>query len=284
VFGWLSFLAQTIIVGTGGAVRLTSSGLGCNTWPTCTADSLVPTPELGIHGLIEFGNRMMTGVVGIIALIVLIFVWRLRRTRRDLFVLAWIVMGGVLAQAVVGGVSVRTGLNQWIVGFHYFASLLLVCVTAAFLVRAYAVPGARRLAVPRWFATVTHITSVVLVITVAVGVTTTGAGPHSGDANVRRSGFDASLLAHIHSWPAYALFGLSLVLLVAAWMQRLRVRAWLTVLIGVELVQIGVGLLQARSELPPLLVGIHMVLAALTAATMTVVILNLKEPAEAVAS
>src|SRR5690606_28352167 len=65
VFAWLSFLAEVTIIGTGGAVRLTGSGLGCPTWPTCTPDSLVPTPEMGIHGLIEFGNRTMTGVVGI---------------------------------------------------------------------------------------------------------------------------------------------------------------------------------------------------------------------------
>jgi cytochrome c oxidase assembly protein subunit 15 len=73
VFAWLSFIAEVIIIGTGGAVRLTGSGLGCDQWPLCTPGSLVPTQELGIHGLIEFGNRTMTGAVGILALLVLLF-------------------------------------------------------------------------------------------------------------------------------------------------------------------------------------------------------------------
>ena len=94
IFAWLSFLAEVIIVGTGGAVRLTGSGLGCPTWPTCTADSLIPTAEMGIHGAIEFGNRMMSGAVGTLAPLVFVLLWRLRRERRDLFTLAGIVLIG----------------------------------------------------------------------------------------------------------------------------------------------------------------------------------------------
>jgi cytochrome c oxidase assembly protein subunit 15 len=278
VFAWLSFLAETIIVGTGGAVRLTDSGLGCG-WPLCTPDSLAPTPAMGIHSFIEFGNRMMSGVVGIVALIVLILVWRMRRTRRDLWWLALIVVLGVLLQAIVGGVTVRTELNAGIVSFHYVASVVLVCVTAAFLVRMNVPAGPRERAVPRWFAILTHITSFVLALTLLFGVLTTANGPHSGDPNVVRHGFDATLLAHVHSWPGYTLFALTLVLLIAAMMQHLPIRRWMMVLLALEIVQIGVGVLQARTELPPLLVGIHMIIAALTAATMTAVVLNLKRPA-----
>ena len=278
VFAWLSFLAETIIVATGGAVRLTDSGLGCG-WPLCTPDSLAPTPAMGIHSFIEFGNRMMSGVVGIVALIVLILVWRMRRTRRDLWWLALIVVLGVLLQAIVGGVTVRTELNAGIVSFHYVASVVLVCVTAAFLVRMNLPAGPRERAVPRWFAILTHITSFVLALTLLFGVLTTANGPHSGDPNVVRHGFDATLLAHVHSWPGYTLFALTLVLLIAAMMQHLPIRRWLMVLLALEIVQIGVGVLQARTELPPLLVGIHMIIAALTAATMTAVVLNLKRPA-----
>ncbi len=278
VFAWISFVAEVVIVGTGGAVRLTDSGLGCD-WPLCTPDSLAPTPAMGIHSFIEFGNRLMSGVVGIVALIVLVLVWRMRRTRRDLWWLALVVVLGVLLQAVVGGITVRTALNAGIVSFHYIASVLLVCVTAAFLVRMNAQPGPRSLAVPRWFAILTHITTFVLALSLLFGVLTTANGPHSGDADVVRRGFDATLMAHIHSWPGYALFALTLALFLTAWMQRLRVQRWLTVLLCLELVQIAVGVLQARTELPPLLVGIHMILAALTAATMTAVVLNLKETA-----
>lgn len=281
VFAWLSFLAQTTIIATGGAVRLTGSGLGCPTWPTCTADSLVPTDELSYHSLIEFGNRLMTGVVGIVALVLFVLVWRIRRERRDLFVLAFIVGAGIIAQAIVGGITVWTGLNPFIVGFHYVSSLLLVCVTAAFLARLDDVPGPRERAVPGWYAGLTHATSAVLALSIVFGVLTTGAGPHSGDAEAGRNGFQAEVLEHVHAWPGYLLFALTIVLVIGAWRLKLRTLGWATALLGVEIVQILVGLYQARNGLPPLLVGIHMVLAALAAAAMTLVILRLKRPVHA---
>ena len=278
LFAWLSFIAQTTIIATGGAVRLTGSGLGCPTWPTCTPDSLITTPEMGIHGIIEFGNRLMTGVVGIIALVVFVLVWRIRAERRDLFTLAFIVGAGIVAQAIVGGITVWTGLNPFIVGFHYVSSLLLVCVCAAFLVRMDAPPGPRERAVPGWYAGLTHATTAVLALTIVFGVLTTGSGPHSGDADAGRNGFDSELFQHVHAWPGYALLALTVVLLVAAWRLRLPTIRALVLLLVVELVQVAVGLYQARNGLPPLAVGVHMVLAALTAAAMTVVVLRLKRP------
>lgn len=280
VFAWLSFLAEVTIIGTGGAVRLTGSGLGCSEWPLCTPDSLVPTAEQGLHGIIEFGNRTMTGLVGLLALVVVLLVWRIRAERRDLFLLAAITLGGVLAQAVVGGITVWTGLNPWIVGFHYTASLILVCITAAFLVRMHQPGGARERAVPVWFAALTHVTGLALAVTIVFGVLTTASGPHSGDANVVRDGFDATVVAHVHSWPGYVLAVLALALTVSAWAMRLPPRTWLLALTVVIAVQVGVGVWQAREGLPPLLVGIHMVLAALSAAVYTAVVLGLKRPVD----
>ncbi|MFT4157816.1 MAG: heme A synthase [Microbacterium sp.] len=339
IFAWLSFLAEVIIIGTGGAVRLTGSGLGCSEWPMCTAESLVPIYEVqGIHGLIEFGNRTMTGVVGILALAVLLLTLRaiggnrpvvravwfalggivaavavyaigaaaelpaaalmstalllsvlagavdsLRRPlpRHDLALLAWIVLAGVMAQAVVGGFAVLSELDPFIVGFHYTASLLLVCVTAAYLVRRDAPAGPRERIVPLWFAILTHVTGLALAATVFFGVLTTGNGPHSGDADIKRNGFDATVLAHVHSWPGYILALLVIVLLIGAWVLRLDPRHWLVVLTVAIAVQVVVGVWQAREGLPPLLVGIHMVLASLSAAAYTVVVLKLKRPIEA---
>ncbi len=278
VFAWLSFVAEVLIIGTGGAVRLTGSGLGCPTWPRCTPDSLVNTPEMGIHGIIEFGNRTLTGLVGILALAVVVLVWRMRHERRVLFVLSLVVLVGIVAQAVVGGITVLTGLNPFIVGFHYIASVSLVAVCAAFLVLMDQPTGPRTLAVPRWFAGLVHATTGVLALTIVFGVLTTGAGPHSGDEDAIRSGFDAQVLEHVHAWPGYALFALTLAVVVIAWRRRLTVRRWATALLAVELVQIAVGLYQARNGLPELAVGTHMVLAALAAATMTVVVLRLKQP------
>lgn len=279
VAAWVSFVCEVAIIGTGGAVRLTGSGLGCPTWPTCTPESLIPTAELTFHSLIEFGNRMMTGVVGIAALVLLVLLWRLRTERRDLFTLAAIVIGGVAAQAIVGGVTVWTGLNPFIVGFHYVASLALVCVMAVFLVRMNQAPGPRVRTAPAWVTALTHGTSAVVAATIAVGVLTTASGPHSGDVTAGRTGFDVGLLEHLHAWPAYLTFVLTIALVIAGIRLRLAVVPWAVALLAIELVQIALGLYQARNGLPEFAVGAHMVLAALLAAAMTVVILRLKTAA-----
>lgn len=278
---WLSLITEITIVGTGGAVRLTDSGLGCPTWPTCTAESLVPTAEMGIHGVIEFANRLMTGVVGIIAIITFVLLWRIRRERRDLFALSLVLGLGVLVQALLGGVTVLTGLNPFIVGFHFTASLIMVCVATALVYRVYVAPGARGLVVPKWFVGLAHATTLVVAVTVAMGVLTTASGPHSGDIAAARSGFDAELFEHFHAWPGYATLVLTIVLLVASAVRGLPVFRWVVALFMIEAVQILVGLIQANTGLPPVLVGIHMVLACTLAAAMTAVILFLKAPVDA---
>lgn len=278
VFAWLSYIGNVVIIGTGGAVRLTGSGLGCSDWPVCTPGSLVPTPELGIHGLIEFGNRTISGPLLVFALIVLLLSWRLRSSRKDLFALSAVVLGLVIVQALIGAFVVWLHLDANLVGVHYLISIVIVCVAAAYLVRVYEAAGARERAVPLPYAILTHVTTLVMAVTVVVGVLTTGSGPHSGDANVARDGFDASVMAHIHSWPGYALFALVVVLVVWAWRSGLRPFAWMLVLLAVLVVQILVGVYQSRNGLPPFAVGVHMVLAALTVSAMTVAVLRLKRP------
>ncbi|MEQ6897264.1 COX15/CtaA family protein [Microbacterium sp. KR10-403] len=277
VAAWISFITEVIIIGTGGAVRLTGSGLGCE-WPLCAPDSLVPVPGMGLHSYIEFGNRLMTGVVGLAGLAVLLLVLRMRRTRRDLFVMAVIVVAGILAQAVVGGITVLTGLNAWIVGFHFFATLALVAVTAAFLVRAKTEPGPRELAVPRWYMILTHVTTLFLAVTLIIGILTTASGPHSGDSAIVRHGWSAEVLAHVHSVPGYALFALVAILTAVASFQKLPTLRWAVLLLIVLVVQIPVGVYQARAGLPALSVGIHMILAGLATAAMTALVLHLKRP------
>lgn len=278
VIAWISFILNVTIIGTGGAVRLTGSGLGCTDWPLCTPGSLIPTPEQTYHALIEFGNRTISGPLLIAALLVLVLSWLVRKQRKDLVVLSAIVLFGVLLQAFVGGVIVWLHLDANLVGFHYVASVVLVCLTAAYLVRLYDQPGPRVLAVPRVYAILTHVATLLLAVTVFVGVLTTGAGPHSGDENVVRDGFDATLLSHIHAWPSYVL-ALAIVTLVAwAAANRLQTLPWMIVLLLLTAVQIVVGIYQARNGLPPFAVGVHMVLASLNAAAMTVTVLRLKKP------
>ena len=211
----------------------------------------------------------------------LILVWRRRRERRDLSVLAVLVFVLVVVQALVGAFVVWQELAAALVGFHYTVSVVIVCIAAAFLVRMYEPGGSRQIAVPKPYAILTHVTSAVLAVTVVVGVVTTASGPHSGDEDVIRTGVDASILAHVHSWPGYALLVLTLALVVAAWRLKLPTLRWSIALLAIELVQVGVGLYQSRNGLPVLAVGVHMVLAALTAAAMTVVIMRLKRPVAA---
>jgi cytochrome c oxidase assembly protein subunit 15 len=277
---WATLFVQIAIVGTGGLVRLTGSGLGCPTWPRCTEDSLVPTPEMGIHGVIEFGNRILTFVLVAVAIVTFLFVVRMRRERRDLFWLALSIGLYVPLQAIIGGITVLTNLNPYVVGLHYFASVVLVALAAAFVVRVYAAPGPRSLAVPRWYAITTHVTSAVVLVTVVVGILVTGSGPHAGDGGAARNGLVPELMQHIHAWPAYATFALTIVLVGGALRlpPALRLPLWTSLLLVIELAQIAVGLWQARTGLPIVLVNIHMVLAVCLVAAMTAVEMNLTAP------
>ncbi|MEN0086741.1 MAG: COX15/CtaA family protein [Leifsonia sp.] len=281
VIAWIYLVGQIVLVGTGGLVRLTASGLGCPTWPKCTADSIVNTPEMGIHGFIEFGNRVLSALLGVVAILAFLMILRLRKQRPDLFWLTLIAGLGIPAQAVVGGLSVLSHLNPYVVGLHFVVSIALVALCTAFVVRVYAVPGPRVRAVPGWFAGVAHLTSAVVAVTILVGILTTGSGPHAGDANAPRNGLNPEILQHVHAIPAYATFALTLVLVVGSFRYRLTpVHRFAQYLLAVEVLQIAVGLIQANTGLPGILVGIHMMLAALLAAAMTAVVLALKAPAE----
>jgi cytochrome c oxidase assembly protein subunit 15 len=279
VVAWVYLIAQIVLVGTGGLVRLTSSGLGCPTWPKCTADSFVNTPEMGIHGFIEFGNRVLGALIGLIAIVAFVAILRLRRQRPDLFWLTLAAGLGIPMQAVIGGLSVLTKLNPYVVGLHFVVSIVLVALCTTFLVRIYAVPGPRMRAVPKWFAILTHVTSFVVAVTILVGIATTGSGPHAGDANAPRNGLDPEILQHVHAIPAYVTFALTLVLVVASLRIRTTpVHRYTMYLLGIEVLQIAVGLIQANTGLPGLLVGIHVTLAAVLASAMTAVVLSLKVP------
>lgn len=280
VLAWLLLISNIVIVGTGGLVRLTGSGMGCETWPYCTSESLVPTPELGVHGLIEFGNRTLTGVLVIVALLAFLSVVRLWNTRPELPRLTLAVGIGIILQAVVGGVTVWLHLHPAIVGLHYLISAALVALAAAYVARVCAEPGPRRLAVPRRYAALVHATSVIVLITVVIGILLTGSGPHAGDDAAARNGLDPIFWQHVHSWPAYLLFALTVVVFALSFRmpQVLRLPLWTGLLLGVEVVQIAVGLWQARTGLPIVLVNIHMVLAVSLVAAMTAVLMHLKAP------
>jgi len=283
IAAWATFVAQTLIVVTGGAVRLTASGLGCPTWPRCTEDSFVSTPEMGIHGVIEFGNRLLTFALVIIAVITFALIFRMRKNRRDLFWLALVIGLGIPAQAIIGGISVLTQLDPFVVGLHFVVSIVMVALSTMLVYRVYhgnaprtwvVEPSSSKIPLVVWLVAVFQM------ITIIFGILTTGSGPHAGDADARRNGLDGEILQHLHSYPAYTAVALTLLAIVMASRARLfALRHSLVLLIILNGVQITVGIIQSRTGLPPLLVGIHMLLACLVSAATTYALLKLRKVA-----
>lgn len=267
LYVWLSLVTQIGIVVTGGAVRLTGSGLGCPTWPLCTEDSLVSTPEMGIHGLIEFGNRLLTFVLLIVAILTFATVFRVRKQRRGLTSLAVLLGLGIIAQAIIGGITVLTGLNPWVVGLHFVVSGVLIAIAALLMWRAlrpYPLVTSPLVRLNSWAIVLVGI------VTILVGVAVTGAGPHAGDANTPRNGLNLEIWQHYHSYPGYlmtALILLQLVMLTKSfgWQYPTKILALTFV---VTLAQALVGIWQARTGVPPFLVGVHMLGAAVLSALL----------------
>jgi cytochrome c oxidase assembly protein subunit 15 len=239
---------------------------------------------MGIHGVIEFANRLLTFVLIAIAILTFLAVVRMRRERRELFVLALVIGLGIPAQGVIGGISVLTNLNPWVVGLHFVLSVVLVVLATVLVYRVFAGPRGPAVTVPRWYSVLAYGASVLVGITILVGIVTTGSGPHAGDSGAARNGLDSELLQHVHSWPAYATFGATVLLLLGAIrLARPRLVRFTSLLLAIEFLQIMVGLAQARLGLPEILVGTHMVLACCLAAAMTAVVLSLRETAVAAA-
>jgi cytochrome c oxidase assembly protein subunit 15 len=257
-----SVVVNVAIVVTGGAVRLTNSGLGCPTWPKCDGDSLIPTQRNAIHGLIEFGNRTFTFVLVVVAAATLLAAWSQRRSV-GLALVAFLV---IPTQAVVGGISVLTDLNPWVVSAHLLLSMANIAVTLCLwhavadrAGRPEAPPALRSLA----WATATMAGTVLV-----LGTVVTGSGPHAGDlrhGRVHRTGLDPAGMAHLHADAVMVLIGLTAGLVFATYLgdgtKRLRRPAW--TLFGLELGQGLIGFVQYFTHLPIVLVALHMLGACL---------------------
>jgi len=259
-----ALLANIGIVVTGGLVRVTGSGLGCAEWPRCTADSFVPVAgaDGGWHAAIEFGNRLLTFAVLATTLAVLREVRRARPLPTAVLRLAWLLPVGVVAQAVIGGVTVLTGLHWWTVSVHFLASmgLILAAVTLVGLLRSP--PDA-----PRADAGLRHAVDALTVVAFAVlvlGTLVTAAGPHGGDASAPRLGVDIRLLAIAHADGVWLLLGLTVAtLLIARRVGPPELARAVTVLLAVALAQGGVGYLQYWLGIPRELVSLHVLGATL---------------------
>nr|WP_218907533.1 COX15/CtaA family protein [Micromonospora jinlongensis] len=254
-----SIIANVGIVVTGGAVRLTASGLGCPTWPRCTDDSYVTTPEMGVYGVIEFGNRMLAFAVGLIALATVLAVLLHRPRRPGLLALAVAVFLGIPAQAVIGGITVLTNLNPWVVGLHFLASMAVIAAAYALWRRIGDPDGPTVAVVPAPLRALARVTTGVTVAVLVVGTWVTGSGPHAGDHGAARNGLDPETISQVHADGVFLLIGLSVALIFAfrAVGAQRATRAAI-VLVAVELGQGLIGFVQYFTHVPAILVGAHM--------------------------
>jgi cytochrome c oxidase assembly protein subunit 15 len=235
---------------------------------------------MGIHGIIEFGNRLLTFLLVIVAIATFALIFRMRKQRRDLFWLALLIGLGIPAQAVIGGISVLTKLDPYVVGLHFIVSIAMVVLSTVLVFNVYRGNGPWKCVANGWTITVAWIMASFQFITICVGILTTGSGPHAGDAEAPRNGLDSELLQHIHSYPAYIALGASVLVLIGAIRSQLKVlRNAVITLLALNAVQIMVGIAQSRMGLPEILVGIHMLLACLVSAAVTNVLLNLRQKA-----
>ena len=267
-WAWASVVANTLIVLTGGLVRLTGSGLGCPTWPRCTEESFVPHRELGMHGVIEFGNRMFTYVLVAVALGTLIAVWRWSGTTTTARRIAVVLALSIPFQGVIGGITVLTNLNPWIVALHLLLSMGLIAGSVLLVVQ---VRGAGGTPVPARSVALTRITFAALLVVVYLGTIVTGSGPHAGDADSPRNGLDPQVMSHVHAAGVYLLVGLTLITLVA--LRGTTAARVALLLLAMELLQGTIGFVQYFTDLPVVLVGAHLVGAAILVAAGTRLVL-----------
>ena len=255
---------QSAIVFTGALVRITGSGLGCSTWPECTPGSYTPTPdqpEAPLHAWIEFGNRLLTFVLLINALALMFTI--LKSGKRELRKLGALQIVGILAQGVLGGVTVLTALNPATVAAHFLLSIILIAGALSLRQRAHGKSPIEITLIPLvskliWL----HLLLTALVI--FAGTIVTGSGPHAGDSAAERFNLDSRTMAWIHADLVIALLGVSIALLIAirlglAGQARQVLSGRIQIFLIVALAQGGIGYIQYFTKLPEALVAAHII-------------------------
>lgn len=271
MFAIILLACQTGITFTGALVRVTGSGLGCNTWPECHPGSLFPTAGAApwIHQAIEFGNRLLTFVLIVAAAVT--FMALIRAARRPLVLHMAFLQGlGIIAQAVIGGISVRMDLTWWVVALHFLPSMLLVFFAAVLVIRVGEPDDGERVnLMPGAITALTHGSAVTLALVLMTGTLVTGAGPHAGDEAIlpeHRLQFPLIEIAHIHAHAMYLYLGITVGLLAALFAlqvgRKLKVTAlWL---VGAIVLQGMVGIIQYWLGVPEWTVPVHVLGSGLT--------------------
>lgn len=283
-------LSQGGIAVTGAIVRVTASGLGCPTWPQCFPGSFTPVPHAevaGIHQAVEFGNRLITFLVVLTAVLAVLAVTRARR-RREVLVYAWLMPASTVVQAVIGGITVLTGLLWWTVAIHLLASMTMVWLSVLLFVKiGEPDTGVPAPVVPQPLRWLTALTAVALAAVLVTGTLVTAAGPHAGDKSIDRPVprlmVEITTLVHMHS----TLLVAYLSLVVALGFALLAVRAprpvmiRLGVLFALVCAQGLVGAVQFFTGVPAALVAVHVAGAAACTAATSALWASMRQRAEA---
>lgn len=260
----LMVFTQSAIVFTGALVRITGSGLGCSTWPECTPGSYTPSPdqpEAPLHAWIEFGNRLLTFVLLINALALMFTI--LKSGKRELRRLGALQILGILAQGVLGGITVLTALNPATVAAHFLLSIILIAGALSLRQRAHGKSPIEITLIPL----VTKLIWLHLLLTALVifaGTIVTGSGPHAGDSAAERFNLDSRTMAWIHADLVIALLGVSIALLIAIRLgltgqARQVLSGRMQMFLIVALAQGGIGYIQYFTKLPEALVAAHII-------------------------
>ncbi len=283
-FRWVAladFVAMILIVLSGAAVRLTGSGLGCPDWPTCLRHQITGTN--GYHSIIEYGNRLVTGALVILTLVAVLAACLRNPRRKDLIQLTCALVGGVVANALLGALVVYSKLNPWLVNLHLVLSLAMVVLGATLYHRSKYLygEGAPALVRDAHFKRIARLTWIPLAVVVYAGTVTTGAGPHAGGSQgqivAKRLPIAFSQAAWIHSVAAMSFVMLVCGLLIAIWKTnapaplQLGVRR-LAIIAGLQAV---IGFAQYWTHVPVLLVELHV--AGATSVTIAVTQFNLRQ-------
>jgi heme a synthase len=278
-----ALVMSVVIVVTGGAVRLTGSGLGCPTWPECTDGSLTPTNALSYHSAIEFGNRMLTYVLCAAVGLAIIAARSAKPWRRSLTRLGWAQFWLVMSNAILGGVVVLVGLNPYTVAAHFLLATALITVAAVMWQRTCEGDGAPRPLVGRAVQQLVWFLVAASLLLITVGTVVTGAGPHAGDSSeVKRIPIDWETVAKLHAVLAWIVVTLTF----ALWFvlkavdapkgPLTRTRELFLILLG----QGVIGYVQYFTHLPELLVALHMFGSCLVWIGVLRVLLSLRERPE----
>lgn len=274
--------AQIGIVVTGGLVRLTGSGLGCDTWPRCNDDQWTPHGESDIYTYIEFGNRMLTYVVGAIAVAAIVVAWRHRPVRNGIRQLAAFQLFAVVGQAILGGITVLTDLHPAAVAAHLLLSMFMIGSAVALYERSGEGDGPVRPLMRREIRLFGAGTVAVLSALLVVGTVVTGSGPHAGDGKARRFDINVDQMAWLHADLAFLLLGAAIALALALRVTDAPLAAQRRVwwLLGVLVPQGLIGYTQYFNGLPEWQVSLHMFGACLVVVTTVRILFGLRERGE----